>query len=57
MSDTEFWEKQFAKRGIPKGSGLNEDYWACKNVVQLQSKLSPQVYGECLTIAAKYCGV
>ena len=57
MSDTEFWEKQFSKKGIPKGSGKYEDYEACKRVVQLQSKLSPQVYGECLTIAAKYCGV
>ena len=58
MSNEElFWYRQFAKRGIPKGSGKYEDYEACKKVVQLQSKLSTQIYDECLKIATKYCGV
>ena len=57
MSEAEFWAKQFAKRGIPKGAGKHEDFESAKRIIQLQSKLSPQVYAECLKIAAKYCGV
>ena len=30
MSESEFWAKQFSKRGIPKGSGKYEDYEAAK---------------------------
>ncbi|MEK9207999.1 MAG: hypothetical protein AAB922_05925 [Patescibacteria group bacterium] len=57
MSETAFWEKQFAKYGVPKGSGKYENFELCKRLIQRQSKLSPQVYAESLKIAREYCGV
>lgn len=57
MSDKLFLENQFRKRKIPEGSGDYSHYEECKKVIQLQSKLSPQVYGELLKIAAGYCKV
>lgn len=56
MSEKEFWAKQFEKRGLIKGSGKYEDYEACKKIIQMQAKLSPQVYQECLKIASDYVG-
>lgn len=56
MSEKEFWRIQFSKRGLLEGSGKYEDYEAAKKLVQSQSKLSPQVYQECLKIASDYVG-
>lgn len=57
MSDKLFLENQFRKRKIPEGSGEYAHYEECKRIIQLQSKLSPQIYNEHLKIAAEYCKV
>ena len=57
MSDKIFLENQFRKRKIPEGTGDYGDFLLCQKVIQLQSKLSPQVYNEFLKIAVEYCGV
>lgn len=57
MSDKLFIENQFRKRKIPAGTGDYRHYEECKKVIQLQSKLSPQVYGELLKIASDYCKI
>ena len=57
MSEAEFWQKLFAYRDIPEGSGKPEHFELCKLLIQRDSKLSSRRYNELLKIAREYVGV
>lgn len=54
MSDQIFFEKQFALKGILKGSGKYEDLLRCKKLIQ--RKLATRRCSELLKIARDYVG-
>lgn len=57
MSDKIFLENQFKRRNIPQGSGKHDDFVLCQTLIQMQGKLSPQIYTEMLAIAREWVGI